>query len=189
VILRSGSVFARRRFLALSGAALSSACAATSQSGSSTAPRAGAGTPPDFELSTLAGGHERLGDHLGKRVVLVDFWATFCEPCLLALPNLDALYRTRKDRGFVVLGVSIDEASNASRVRAEVSKLDLSFPILLDQDTRVIALYNPRATAPYSVLIGRDGRILRRQEGYTAGDRDALEKAIDQALETKPAGA
>lgn len=187
MILRPGSPFARRRFLALSGAALASACAASPSGGSSAAAPGGAGTPADFELSTLTGGHERLADHLGKRVVLVDFWATFCEPCLLALPNLDALYRSRKDRGFVVLGVSIDEASNASRVRAEVSKLGLSFPILLDQDTRVIALYNPRATAPYSVLIGRDGRILRRQEGYTAGDRDALEQAIDQALATKPA--
>lgn len=183
--LRPGFPFARRTFLALSGAALSSACAGSRGTGSSAAPAAGAGTPPDFELSTLTGGHERLADHLGKRVVLIDFWATFCEPCLLALPNLDALYRSRKDRGFVVLGISIDEASNAARVRAEVSKLDLSFPILLDQDTRVIALYNPRATAPYSVLIGRDGHVVRRQEGYTAGDRDALEKAIDQALGPK----
>jgi len=189
VIVRPGSLCARRRFLALSGAALSSACAASPTAGSSSAPAAGSGTPPDFELSTLAGGHEHLADHLGKRVVLVDFWATFCEPCLLALPNLDALYRSRKDRGFVVLGVSIDEASNASRVRAEVSKLDLTFPILLDQDTRVIALYNPRATAPYSVLIGRNGRILRRQEGYTAGDRNDLEQAIDHALATTLPGA
>jgi len=126
----------------------------------------------------------RLADHLGKDVVLVDFWATFCEPCLLALPNLDALYRSRRARGFVVLGVSIDEASSVARVRAEVSKLGLSFPILLDQDTRVVALYNPRATAPYSVLIGRDGRVVRRQEGYTASDRATLEGAIDQALGT-----
>jgi hypothetical protein len=53
---------------------------------------------------------------------------------------------------------------------------------LLDQDTRVAALYNPRATAPYSVLIGRDGRVLRRQEGYTAGDRAELERAVEAAL-------
>ena len=113
---------------------------------------------------------------------MVDFWATFCEPCLLALPNLDALYRKHAARGFVVFGVSIDEASSAARVRSEVSKLELSFPILLDQDTRVIALYNPRATAPYSVLISRDGRVLRRQEGYTGADRDELDREIDRAL-------
>jgi peroxiredoxin len=143
---------------------------------------AGQGGPPDFELPALNGGRVRLSDHLGKDVVLIDFWATFCEPCLLAMPTLDEIYRQKKDRGFVVLGVSIDEAGNAARVRGQVQKLGVSFPILLDQDTRVAALYNPRATAPYSVLIGRDGRVLRRQEGYTAADRAELEQAIEAAL-------
>jgi len=179
-------VLARRHFLVTACTAVAAACGPAHPAGSSAAPRpAGAGTPPDFELSTLAGGHEHLADHLGKRVVLIDFWATFCEPCLLALPNLDALYRSRKERGFIVLGVSIDEASNASRVRAEVSKLGLTFPILLDQDTRVVALYNPRATAPYSVLIGRNGTVIRRQEGYTSTGHQALEQAVDAALEQK----
>jgi peroxiredoxin len=140
------------------------------------------GAPPDFELPALNGGRVRLSDHLGKDVVLIDFWATFCEPCLLAMPTLDDIYRRRKDQGFVVLGVSLDEASNAARVRGQVQKLGVSFPILLDQDTRVAALYNPRASAPYSVLIGRDGRVLRRQEGYTSADRAELEQAIDAAL-------
>jgi len=140
------------------------------------------GSPPDFELPALNGGRVRLSDHLGKDVVLLDFWATFCEPCLLAMPTLDQIYRKQRARGFVVLGVSIDEASNAARVRGEVQKLGVSFPILLDQDTRVAALYNPRASAPYSVLIGRDGRVLRRQEGYTAADRPELEQAIEAAL-------
>ena len=137
---------------------------------------------PDFELSTLTGGHERLSDRRGKDVVLIDFWATFCEPCLLALPELDALYQRERSRGFVVFAVSIDEAASNGRVRNQVSKLGLSYPILLDPDTRVVSLYNPRATAPYSVLVGRDGRILRRQEGYTTGERENLEHAVDEAL-------
>ena len=175
--------FSRRGLLGLAGSALAACGGSTRHStASSSAPAARAGTPPDFELATLTGGHERLSDHLGKQVILVDFWATFCEPCLLALPNLDALYRKHAARGFVVFGISIDEASSAARVRAEVSKLGLSFPILLDQDTRVIALYNPRATAPYSVLIGRDGRVIRRQEGYTGADRDELDREIGRAL-------
>lgn len=138
--------------------------------------------PPDFELPALSGGSVRLSDHLGKDVVLLDFWATFCEPCLLAMPALDELYRKERARGFVVLGVSLDEASSASRVRSEVQKLGVTFPVLLDQETRVVALYNPRATAPYSVLIGRDGRVLRRQEGYTPADHDDLARAVSAAL-------
>jgi peroxiredoxin len=157
---------------------------ASSQSpaGKDGASASGAALAPDFELATLSGGHERLSDHRGKDVVLIDFWATFCEPCLLALPELDALYRRERSRGFVVFAVSIDEAASTGRVRNEVSKLGLSFPVLLDPDTRVVSLYNPRATAPYSVLVGRDGRVSRRQEGYTTGERENIERAVADAL-------
>jgi peroxiredoxin len=156
-------------------------CGAPSSS-TTAASAAAAGVAPDFELATLSGGRERLSDHRGKDVVLIDFWATFCEPCLLAMPELDALYRREHARGFVVFGISIDEAASVARVRGEASKLGVSFPILLDQDTRVVSLYNPRATAPYSVLVARDGTVVRRQEGYTTSERENLEHAVEEAL-------
>ena len=143
---------------------------------------AGAALPPDFELARLEGGSERLSTHFGKRVVLIDFWATFCKPCLKAMPDLDALYRARKDRGFVILGVSIDGPGSSADVQAEVARLGVTFPILLDQESRAIALYNPRASAPFSVLIGRDGRVLAKREGYTTGSHAGLEADIDAAL-------
>jgi peroxiredoxin len=141
-----------------------------------------AALPPDFELPRLDGGSERLSTHFGKDVVLIDFWATFCKPCLKAMPELDALYRSRKARGFVVLGVSIDGPASSADVQAEVSRLGVTFPILLDQESRAVALYNPRASAPFSVLIGRDGRVLAKREGYTTGSHASLERDIDAAL-------
>jgi len=144
--------------------------------------RPAAARPPDFELPRLEGGSERLSDHFGKDVVLVDFWATFCKPCLRAMPDLDALYRARRARGFVVLGVSIDGPGSTADVQAVVSRLGVSFPILLDQESRAIALYNPRASAPFSVLIGRDGRVLAEREGYTTGAHASIEHDIDAAL-------
>jgi len=141
-----------------------------------------AALPPDFELPRLGGGSERLSDHFGKDVVLIDFWATFCKPCLRAMPDLDALYRARKARGFVVLGVAIDGPGSTAEVQAEVARLGVSFPILLDQESRAVSLYNPRATAPFSVLIGRDGRVLQKREGYTTGSHEALERDLDAAL-------
>ena len=141
-----------------------------------------AARPPDFELPRLDGGTERLSDHFGKDVVLVDFWATFCKPCLRAMPDLDGLYRARRERGFVVLGVSIDGPGSTADVQAEVSRLGVSFPILLDQESRAVALYNPRASAPFSVLIGRDGRVLVQREGYTSGAHASIEHDVDAAL-------
>lgn len=138
--------------------------------------------PPDFELETLDGSSVRLSDHLGKDVILVDFWATFCDPCMAAMPHLDELYKKYKSKGFVVFGVSIDGPDALSSVRTEVRKLGVTFPILLDKETRVVALYNPKTSAPYSVLIGRDGRIITKKEGYVTGDANTLERDIEAAL-------
>lgn len=150
--------------------------------GATTASTSTSALPPDFELPKLGGGSERLSSHFGKHVVLIDFWATFCKPCLRAMPDLDALYRARKQQGFVVLGVSIDGPGSTAEVQAEVARLGVSFPILLDEESRAVSLYNPRASAPFSVLIGRDGRVLAKREGYTTGAHDALERDIDSAL-------
>jgi len=139
-------------------------------------------SPPDFELSTLNGRSERLSSHLGKEVVLLDFWATFCAPCLAGMPHLDALYQKHRAEGFVVLGIAIDGPDSIAQVRTEAGKLGITFPILLDQETRVVALYNPKTSAPYSVLIGRDGRILKKQEGYTTGDAAQVDRDVEAAL-------
>ena len=154
-------------------------CAGGSAGGASAS---GQVAPPDFELSTVDGRSERLSQHLGKDVVLLDFWATYCEPCLAGMPRLDALYRKHRERGFVVLGISIDGPDSVNQVRTTVSKLGVTFPILLDQETRVAGLYNPKVSAPYSVLIGRDGRILKKQEGYTTGSAAALDRDVADAL-------
>lgn len=174
-----------RLALAVFAAALGGACAPSApvtpgaQSPAEPAEHASEqATSPDFELPALDGTRVRLSEHRGKNVVLIDFWATFCEPCLLAMPHLDELYKKYRDRGFVVLGVSIDGSGSAAKVRGEVEKLGVTFPILLDQETQVVALYNPRTSAPYSVLIDREGRIVKRREGYTTGDRAALEADI-----------
>jgi peroxiredoxin len=171
-------------------AALLFLAAACGGAQSSTGPARGAenpgetsrASPPDFELDTLDGGTVRLSEHLGKDVVLIDFWATFCEPCLTAMPHLEALYEKYKDQGFVVLGVAIDGPDTFAQVRTEVRKLGVTFPILLDQETRVVALYNPKTSAPYSVLIGRDGHVITTKEGYTTGSGAALEADIVAAL-------
>ncbi len=141
--------------------------------------------PPDFELSTTKGDTVRLSDHLGKEVILIDFWATFCEPCMAAMPHLDELYKKHKDEGFLVLGVAIDGPDSVAQVKPTVSKLGVTFPILLDQETRVVGLYNPKTSAPFSVLIGRDGGIITKKEGYTTGETSAVDRDVEAALARK----
>lgn len=176
----------RRGTFILAVGALTAACVGTDPGPTHSPPKAaralGDGRAPDFELRSLEGKNVRLADHFGKDVVLIDFWATYCQPCLVALPHLDELYRKYKGRGFVVLAVAIDEAALGSRVRVEAAKLRLSFPVLLDPETEVVARYNPKSSAPYSVLVARDGRIVARREGYTVAERDVLEREVLAAL-------
>lgn len=139
-------------------------------------------TPPDFELSTLDGQPFRLSEHLGRHVILIDFWATFCGPCLAAMPHLEALYKEHEDDGLLIVGISLDGPDSIAQVRAEVRKHQLTFPILLDQETSVVALYNPKTSAPFSVLIGKDGRIITKKEGYTTGGGAQLERDLLTAL-------
>lgn len=168
--------------LAACGGTTPGATAPDETGGAVESKQSGGAKPPDFELDALDGDTFRLSNHLGKDVVLIDFWATFCDPCLAAMPHLDELYEKYKDHGFVVLGVSIDGPESIAQVKGEVAKLGVSFPILLDQETRVVALYNPRTSAPYSVLIGRDGRVIAKKEGYTTGDPTKLEADVRSAL-------
>ena len=158
---------------------------AASSSGAAASPSTATETPPDFELETLSGATVRLGDHIGKDVVLIDFWATYCDPCLASMPHLDALYQKYKAQGFVVLGVSIDGPDSIAQVRSEVQKLGVHFPILLDQETQAVSLYNPKTSAPYSVLIGRHGHVLAKQEGYSTAGAADLDAAVANAVATK----
>ena len=89
-------------------------------------------TPP-LRLPRLGGGVATLAEH-GDKLVLVNFWATWCQPCTLEMPTLEALWREYQKRGLVVLGVSIDRGAPRPLLDPYVGRLGLTFPILLDGD-------------------------------------------------------
>jgi thiol-disulfide isomerase/thioredoxin len=87
---------------------------------------------PAFAVETLTGEHVSLKDYEGK-LVLVDFWATWCKPCVEMMPSLQRVYDTYADKGLVVLGVSIDEPKDRiKKVEKFVEKVGVSYPILVD---------------------------------------------------------
>jgi peroxiredoxin len=135
----------------------------------------------DFALHDLGGRTVRLSDHRGK-VVLLNFWATWCAPCTAEAPHLQRLYEAYRDRGLEILGISMDGPESVANVRAHVAQLGLSYPILLDEETRVVGVYNPKGSAPFTVLIGRDGRIASTRDGYSAGDERAIEADVAALL-------
>ncbi|MDQ6627761.1 MAG: TlpA family protein disulfide reductase [Pseudomonadota bacterium] len=135
-------------------------------------------TAPDFTLRTMTGPNLRLGEQRG-RVVMVNFWATWCGPCREEMPQLNRLYERYKAAGFVLLGVNVDEDS---RKAAEVAaKLGVTFPVLLDSDKIVSKLYDLN-TMPSTVIIDREGKVRYVHRGYLAGTENDYEKQIRELL-------
>jgi thiol-disulfide isomerase/thioredoxin len=134
---------------------------------------------PPFDTEDLLGNPQRLGDHAGK-VVLVNAWATWCGPCRREMPMLDRLYRERKDRGFMVFGVSTEEA----HVQREfVERVSVSYPLLTLKGD-VPDMYRDIASYPATFLIDREGRLQPAPGAEEPFER--LEAAVDALLEKGP---
>jgi peroxiredoxin len=109
----------------------------------------------DFTLTDLQGRSWTLKDLRGK-VVLVNFWATWCQPCRREMPDLDALYKRFKDQGFVVLGISDEEAPKVKELLAE---LKVSYPVLLDPGRKVNELFRVDGI-PKNFVYDRNGKMV-----------------------------
>jgi peroxiredoxin len=144
-------------------------------------PRGGSSVP-DFAVDDTAGNEFRMAEHVGNSVLLLNFWATSCEPCRLEMPHLHRLQQSYRDNGLRILAVSMDGPESMAEVRSRVSRYDFSFTVLLDVDSEVTRLYNPRRAAPFNVLVDRSGTIAWTHEGYSAGDEVELERRIRDAL-------
>lgn len=133
---------------------------------------------PDFTLRSAGGPNVRLQEHRG-RVVMVNFWATWCGPCRQEMPHLNRLYGKYREAGFTLLGVNIDD--DQAKAVGLATRLGLQFPVLLDTDKSVSRLYD-LSTMPSTVLIDRDGRVRYVHLGYRDGFEGAYEQQIRELL-------
>lgn len=134
------------------------------------APAPVVGAPaPDFSLETPDGETYRLSDFRGQ-VVLLNFWATWCAPCRIEMPAIQARYEGLRDQGFAVLAVDFDEP--ADLVRAFGEELGLTFPLLLDPGARIQQTYRIRGY-PTTFFVDREGVIQIQHIGVmTEGQLD-----------------
>jgi peroxiredoxin len=143
--------------------------------GAASPPTAGA---PDFTLPSLDGPNLRLQEQRG-RVVMINFWATWCGPCRVEMPHLARLYEKYRPSGFTVLAVNIDEDPHKAASLAK--QLGMRFPVLLDADKKVSRLYD-LSTMPSTILIDRDGRVRYVHRGYRNGYEETYDKQIRELL-------
>jgi peroxiredoxin len=135
---------------------------------------------PDLTLSTLDGGRVAMADHHDK-LVIVNFWATWCQPCTLEMPSLEALWQRYRDRGLVVLGVSVDRGAPKTLLEPYVRNLKLTFPILLDPDSRTSDRW--RVTAlPWTFLVRPGGEVVGMATGAREWNSDEMRALVERLL-------
>ena len=135
---------------------------------------------PGFTLPRLEGDPVSL-EALRGRVVLVNFWATWCKPCEDEMPAMERLYGSLEGQPFELLAVSVDD--DAEQVEAFRQRLALSFPILLDPSKEVAGAYQSYRF-PETYLIDRDGTLVARYVGPREWDapeyRDRIRRLLDE---------
>jgi peroxiredoxin len=135
---------------------------------------------PTFSLPVLGGEDSLALGSLRGKVVLLNFWATWCKPCEDEMPAMENLYRALGPRDFELVAVSVDE--DRGTVEEFVGRLGLSFPILLDPEKRVSNAYQSYRF-PESYLIDRDGVLVARYIGPREWDSPAYLDRIRRLLE------
>ena len=156
------------------------ALVAATAHGAELKPWGGAPLPP-FELKDLEGRVHRLADYQG-RVVLVNFWATWCEPCRDEMPSIERLNKQFAGQAFAILAVNIGEPE--ARIRKFLSRMTLDLPVLLDPGMSVTRSWQARIL-PASYLIGRDGRIRYGVVGELDWSNERVVKAVSELIGAK----
>jgi len=136
---------------------------------------------PEIGLKDLSGKMVQVGELKG-RVVLVDFWASWCAPCREELPVLEELYRKYREKGLVVIGVGQDK--DAGKAAKFLRASPLSFPIVHDADGAVADRYAP-PKMPSSYVIDKKGLIRHVHAGFRASDKAVLERQLAALLAEK----
>lgn len=134
---------------------------------------------PDFTLKDLAGNDVSLSNFQGKAIIL-NFWATWCPPCRAEIPHFIKLYEEYKDKGLVIIGISLDQGVDTV-IKDFVAKYNITYPILRG-NKEVIASYGGMAGIPTTFFINREGKIVNKIMGII--DERTTRKNIEKILGT-----
>ncbi len=135
---------------------------------------------PDFSLKNMDGESQSLSDYRGK-VVMLNFWATWCPPCRHEMPSMESIYQDLKEQGFVVLGVN--QFEDPEHVFSYMGQLSVfpNFPILFDREGKVSQLYGVKGM-PTTLLIDKQGRVVYRAVGGRDFDHPTVRKLVHELL-------
>jgi thiol-disulfide isomerase/thioredoxin len=137
---------------------------------------------PAFKTVGLADQPINLGAHLGKNIVMLDFWATWCGPCVEAMPEVDGVAKKFADRGLVFYAVNV--AEDAETINQFLKTSELEVPVAMDPDGAIAQQYQANGI-PQTVLIGKDGKVQVVHVGFSDNLANELTSEIEDLLAGK----
>ena len=135
-----------------------------------------------FSLEDIEGEWQTLDDLKGSKATVIDFWATWCSPCVKAMPKLNNIYEELADQGLAVIGISCDGPRSVGKVDPVINSMSITYPILKDIDCEVMNAHDFQAF-PTLLLLDSQGEITYIHEGFRSGDEKEIEKHIRAMLE------
>lgn len=139
-------------------------------------------TVVNFKLPDLRNKTVQLSELLQRGPVLLDFWATWCKPCVKAFPKLEALHQKYREQGLVVVGINQDGPRNLAKVKPFVHSLKITFLVLIDENNEVMRRLQVQ-NLPTSLLLAPDGTMAARHVGYSEENMKKLEEEIAALLQ------
>lgn len=136
----------------------------------------------NFSLEDLQNNTQKLENLKGKKLTLIDFWASWCKPCLKGIPSIEAIYKNNKAKGVEVIGINCDGPRSIAKVQPLVNALGITYPVLTDISNGIMQDLEVRAL-PTLILIDSNNKIVYRHEGFTKGDKEEIQKKIDELLQ------
>jgi cytochrome c biogenesis protein CcmG/thiol:disulfide interchange protein DsbE len=135
----------------------------------------------NIELSDMDGNNLRVGDIKGNKLTVLDFWATWCRPCINSIPQFVKLSEKYKEQGVSFIGVNEDSPRNLSKVRPFALSLGITYPILLDTDQQLLSNFMIDGF-PTLIILDKTGKVLFTHLGYVNGDEVIIGDKIDELL-------
>ena len=139
---------------------------------------------PNLRLKMLNGKYAKLYDFLKDGPMIIDFWATWCEPCKKQMRYLDLFHNHFKGLGFKVLTVNTDTPKSMSKVKPYVRTKGFEFNVAVDPNSQIKKKMKIQQM-PTTIIVDQDGTVVYRHKGYVPGDEVGILKAITQLLDKK----
>ena len=138
----------------------------------------------NYSLKDVDGDEIDLTDIKGEKLTVLDFWASWCKPCMKAIPKLIKLSEKYSEAGVSFIGINEDNPRNISKVAPLTHSLGINYPVLLDSEQELMNDFLVNSL-PTLIILDKNGKIVFTHLGYSSGDETYIEETINKLLDEK----